>query len=93
MRQIRGLVAVVVLLGGLIVVGTGVVVITIAHRMSVAAAPAADTVLQEPAGTRIAAASEAGGRLALVLQGGGPDRVVVVDLASGKRVGRVALAP
>lgn len=88
----RGLVFLVVMLGGLIVLGTGVVIVTVIHRLGAAPAPAADVVLQEPAGTRIAAASEAQGRVTAVLQGGGPDRIVVIDLASGKRLGRVALA-
>ncbi len=44
---------------------------------------AALTVLDEPAGTRVAAVVAAGPRLALSLQGGGPDRVVLLDPASG----------
>lgn len=69
------------------VVGLGVV---ISQRMSTpklaAAAP-----LDEPAGTRIAQLSAAGDRVALLLQGGGPDRVVVLDLRSGLVTARAGL--
>ena len=88
----RGLVALVIGMGVLIVLGTAVVIGTIVRRLSAPPAPAAEVVLQEPTGTHIAAASEAGNRLTAVLQGGGPDRVVVIDLASGRRLARVSLA-
>ncbi len=90
--SMRGLVALVVGLGILILAGFAVIVVTVVHRMNGAStAPLADVVLAEPAGTHIASASLAGGRVVAVLQGGGADRIVVVDLASGRRVGRVVL--
>ncbi len=90
----RGLlVAVVAGMGLLILAGVTTIGLTIAHRM-VAVPPAApDVVLDEPAGTRIVEVSALSDRLALRLQGGGPDRVVVVDLRNGKVIGRAALAP
>jgi hypothetical protein len=61
---------------------------------ALAAAPTTlvQTVLDEPAGTRITGAAASVDRLALQLQGGGPDRVVVVDTRAGRVVARVALA-
>ena len=49
-------------------------------------------VLDEPAGTQIVPIAALSDRLALQLQGGGPDRVVVLDMRSGREVGRAALA-
>ena len=48
--------------------------------------------LDEPAGTRIAGTSAAADRIALRLEGGGPDRVVLVDMKTGRVLGHVALA-
>ncbi|HEX4261886.1 MAG TPA: hypothetical protein VHY76_12385 [Acetobacteraceae bacterium] len=62
-------------------------------RMPVSAGqPAAAIRLDEPTGTRIAAASASGDRLVLTLRGGGPDRVVVLDTANGRIGLRVALS-
>ena len=93
----RGLKAAVVGMGVLIVAGTVVLLFVLAQRMSPAAGPIASAafpgaVLDEPAGTRIAAVSAAPDRLAVQLQGGGPDRVVVVDTRTGRVLGRVGLA-
>ena len=84
----RGLVALVVAMGVMIVAGVLVIGVTIAHRMG-AAATGADLALDEPAGTRMVAVGSDGGRLAVLLSGGGPDRVVLV--AGGHVVGRVSL--
>jgi hypothetical protein len=48
-------------------------------------------VLDEPAGTRIAEMVAVRDRLAIRLQGGGPDRVVLIDLATGAVAGRISL--
>ncbi|MGI4798147.1 MAG: hypothetical protein ACRYG8_29705 [Janthinobacterium lividum] len=48
--------------------------------------------LDEPAGTHIAGVSLAGERLAVQLAGGGPDRVAIVDMRTGRVVARAALA-
>lgn len=106
---LRALKVAVVVMGVLIIGGTGLLGVLIAGRMSGAAhAPASgargtqpiaaaglapDTVLDEPAGTRVAGTSLHGGQMAVALQGGGPDRVVVVDLRSGRVVARVGLRP
>ncbi len=90
MRRI--LVIAVVVMGVLIAAGTATIGLTIAHRMLAVQPPARDAVLDEPVGTRIVAVTALGDRLALRLEGGGPDRVVVVDPRTGAVVGRAVLA-
>ncbi len=90
----RALKAAVIVMGVLILAGVATIVVTIVNRMSgpgVAEGPAALALLDEPAGTRIAGMSLATDRVAVQLQGGGPDRVVVVDTRAGHVVARVAL--
>ena len=88
----RALKVLVVVMGVLIVAGVVVLFTLLAQRMSSAAGPIASAVLDEPVGTHIAGASAAPDRLVLQLQGGGPDRVVVVDTKTGRVLGRVGLA-
>ncbi len=77
----------------LIVAGVTVIVVTLIHRMTRPPETAlVGATLDEPVGTRIAGVSTSSDRLAVELQGGGPDRVVVVDLRSGRVVARAALA-
>jgi hypothetical protein len=93
MPSLKVLKFVTVLLGVLIVLGTTVVGVTIVKRMSAPAAPGQiAAMLDEPAGTRIAAIAATQDRLALHLQGGGPDRVVLLDPRTGARTGTIALA-
>ena len=94
-------------MGVLIVGGTALLGVLIVRRMSGVHPPAASVaapafsagagasgaVLDEPPGTRIAGAALAGDRIALTLQGGGPDRVTVLDLRSLQVVARVGLRP
>lgn len=86
----RALLASVIVMGVLIVAGVAVLGITIVRRMGSAAA-SGPLMLDEPAGTRIVSASAAGDRVAVLLQGGGPDRVVLLDAHSGRAVGQVVL--
>lgn len=82
-------------MGVLIVVATTVLVVLIAHRLGGASHSVSATVaveLNEPAGTRIAGIAAVGDRLAVQLQGGGPDRVVLVDPRNGAVMGRIGLA-
>jgi hypothetical protein len=89
----RALQAAVVFMGVLIIAGVATIAVVIVQRMSGAGqGAAAQAVLDEPAGTRIAGISAASDRLALQLQGGGPDRVVVLDERSGKVLARASLA-
>jgi hypothetical protein len=50
------------------------------------------TVLDEPTGTRITGIAALHERLAVQLQGGGADRVVLLDPGTGAVIGRVSLA-
>ena len=84
--------AAVVVMGVLIIAGVTVIIAVLAQRVMAAPPAAVRATLDEPAGTRIAGASAASDRLALRLQGGGPDRVVVVDLRTGRVVARAGLA-
>ena len=93
MPSLKVLKFITVLLGLLIVLGTTVVGVTIVKRMSEPVAPGQiAATLDEPAGTRIAAIAATQDRLALHLQGGGPDRVVLLDPRTGARTGSIALA-
>jgi hypothetical protein len=80
-------------MGVLIVVATAVLVVLIARRIGGGAGPPASiaVLLDEPPGTRIATIASAGDRLAVQLQGGGPDRVLLVDPRSGTVAGRITL--
>ncbi len=88
----RGLIALTVVMGVILVAGTGLLGILIFHRLSVPSAPVPDLYLDEPLGTRIAGLTSIGDRLALHLTGGGRDRILVVDLAHGRVVGHIGLA-
>ena len=87
--------ALVIGMGVLIVVATTVLIVLIVHRLAgppvMAPATAGPVLLDEPAGTRIVTIAPAGDRLAVQLQGGGPDRVLLVDPKSGAVTGRIAL--
>ncbi len=88
----RALMILVVAMGVLIVAGVAGLVGVVASRM-VARRPEAPAalVLDEPAGTRIAGVAAVADGLALRLQGGGVDRVVVMD-PHLRVVGRIGLA-
>jgi hypothetical protein len=82
-------------MGVLILLGTTVILVTIVKRtMTGPGAPekAFAVVLDEPAGTNIVGIASARDRLAVQLHGGGTDRVVLIDPATGAVVGRVGLA-
>lgn len=87
--------AAVIGMGVLIVAGVAVLAVLLVQRMSSVSPPIASAgpaTLDEPAGTHIVSASVSADRVAMVLGGGGPDRVVILDLRSGRVVGRVGLA-
>jgi len=88
----RALKAATIGMGLLIVLGTTVLIITIIKRSSAPGVPVdIAAVLDEPAGTRIAGIAAVGDRLAIQLQGGGVDRVVLVDPHTGAAAGRISL--
>ncbi len=87
--------ALVVVMGVLIIAGVAVIVATIvsrATRPGAAITAGAAVSLDEPDGTHVGETALENGALALTLVGGGPDRVVVVDLASGRVVRRVSVS-
>jgi hypothetical protein len=88
----RALVVATVVMGVMIVVGTATLVFLVAQRLSTQAATSSPMVLEEPLGTRIAGVAASSDRLALSLQGGGPDRLVLIDPRSLRVVGRVAVS-
>ncbi len=88
----QALKALVIGMGVLIVAGIAVIGVTLVSRMSPQGGPIASLLLEEPAGTHIAAATLAPDRMAVTLQGGGPDRVVLVDTKAGRVLGHVGLA-
>ena len=82
-----------VVMGVMILIGTTVVVVTIIKRTAGgSAAIHVAVVLDEPTGTRIGGIAALSDRLAVLLQGGGPDRVVLIDAHTGNQAGSVALA-
>jgi hypothetical protein len=89
----RGLQAAVIFMGVVIVAMVATIVVTLAHRMSAPAPAAVASVvlLDQPAGTRIQGISAVGDRLAVLLQGGGPDRIIFFDPAGGQMAGTIAL--
>jgi hypothetical protein len=88
----QALKALTIVMGVLIVGGTAVLGVVLARRMGGGSAAPVSVLLDEPTGTRIAGIAGAGDRLAVRLEGGGPDRVVLIDPHSGAATGRVGLA-
>ena len=91
----RFLKVLVIVMGVVIVVATTVLIVLIARRIGGGPATgpvvATSVLLEEPAGTRIATIAAVGDRLAVQLQGGGVDRILLLDPHSGAVVGRVGL--
>ena len=90
----RGLKIAVTVMSLLIVLGVLVIAVTIVRRVAGPRpeAMAQSVLLDEPAGTRIATITALPDRLAVLLQGGGTDRVLLLDAHTGQVLGRVALA-
>lgn len=88
----KALKVLVVLMGVLILAGTAVLIAVIARRALSPTTPGPVALtLDEPAGTRIVGLAAMQDRLAVQLQGGGPDRVLLVDPRSGTVAGRITL--
>jgi hypothetical protein len=88
----RGLLALVIILGALIMIGVGALI----GGAFVGAGRRADTsvpyLTSVPApGSRIESAEIQGNRILMRLTGGAGDELVVVDVASGRVVGRIRL--
>jgi hypothetical protein len=91
-----GLKTLVIVLGVVILAMMATLVVGLAYKMRATepaeTAPAATyLVLNEPAGTRIVAISPAGDLLAILLQGGGQDRVFLIDPVHARMVRRIQL--
>jgi hypothetical protein len=103
-KGLRALKFAVAAMGVMIVLGTAALVMVIVQResrpaasalpssASASAIAAVASVLDEPAGTHIVATTPVGNGLAVSLEGGGPDRVVVVDLRTGRTIARISLS-
>ncbi len=93
----RALVALVVGLGILIFAGLIVVAVTVASRISDGDSPGFGQIaLPLPEGCSIAEATAGEGRLLLRLEGlaeRGCDQVIILDLESGRELGRIAARP
>ena len=82
----------VVVMGVMIVAGVIGLGMVMTRRLSAVPPSLGNVTQDEPAGTRIAGAETAGEHIVLRLEGGGPDRVAVVELRNGRVVGRIGLA-
>lgn len=83
-------------MGVLILLGTTIILVTIVKRSMTGPAGVPEkpfaAMLDEPAGTSIAGVAAVRDRLAVQLRGGGTDRVLLIDPATGMVVGRVGLS-
>jgi hypothetical protein len=88
----RFLKAVTVMMAVLIIVGTTVLLVVVVRRLTAPAIQSPFAVLlDEPAGTRIAGIATVGDRLAVHLEGGGADRVVLLDARTGAVTGQIGV--
>jgi hypothetical protein len=88
-----GLKALVIGLGVIIIAMVLTIMVTLAHRMRaphIAADTITEAVLNEPPGTHMVSLAPAGDHLAVLLQGGGPDRLLLLA-PDGHITGRVML--
>ena len=88
----RALKVLVVVMGVMIVAGVATLGVVLSRRLTTAPAGLGTVMLDEPAGTHIAGAVPGGDIIVVHLQGGGPDRVAVVETRTGRVVGRIGLA-
>ncbi|MCL2428360.1 MAG: cadherin repeat domain-containing protein [Alphaproteobacteria bacterium] len=84
-----------IVMGVMLVVGVAVLAAVIAQRLSARSSPQApvSVTLNEPPGTRIMGIAATQDRIVLELQGGGPDRVLLLDPHTGAQIGAIALRP
>lgn len=105
----KALLALVIFMGVLIIAGTTGLIAVVIHRLAhpqphpiaigaaaVPMPPMSDrpVLAHEPVGTRITAlARQSDTVLSIALTGGGPDRILVWDLARGTRLSEIDLVP
>lgn len=81
----------VIVMGVMIVGGVATLGVLLFQRAAGPVAAVGEVVLDEAEGTRIAGSTAVGEKVVLQLQGGGPDRVVVVDVRTGRVSARITL--
>jgi hypothetical protein len=100
MGKTRPLMIAVIAMGVLVILGTTVVIVKVVKDMmgggnSEAAVSQSVTLtthmLSQPAGSHIVTIAGAGDRLSVLVNGGGPDRILFVDPASGAVTGQLML--
>jgi hypothetical protein len=93
MDRTRPLLIAVIAMGVLIVLVTTVVVVKLVK--DVVTAPASvtmtTTMLRQPAGSHIVTIAAVDGRLSVLVNGGGPDRILFVDPGTGKVAAQMML--
>ena len=88
----RGLLALVIILGALIMIGVGALIAGFMLGAGRRAATVESYVTAVPApGARIESAEIQGNRILMRLTGGGGDELVVLDVNSGRLLGRIRL--
>ena len=86
--------AIVVILGLMIVLGTGTLVYLLAKGVGSSPGIAASTNIPLPKNAAVAGMVGLGDRLALhVKEPGAPDRIMIVDPARGRLIGTITLEP
>jgi hypothetical protein len=78
-------------MSALIVVGLVVIAVTVVRRLSAPAPGIVDVLLPEPAGTKIVSVTPLPDRVAVLLQGGGPDRIRLLNPRTLQSEGEVRL--
>jgi hypothetical protein len=87
----RGLKIAVAVMSALILAGLVVVGVTVVRRLSTPAPGVVDVLLPEPAGTKIVGITTLPDRVAVLLQGGGPDRIRLLNPRTLQSEGEVRL--
>jgi hypothetical protein len=93
MEKARPLLIVVIAMGVLILLVTTVVVVKLVKDM-VTAPPSVTlttTMLRQPAGSHIVTITTVDGRLGVLINGGGPDRILFVEPNTGRVAGQLML--
>ncbi len=99
MGKTRPLMIAVIAMGVLVILGTTVVIVKVVKDMMGGNSEAAVSqtvtltthMLSQPAGSHIVTIAGAGDRLSVLVNGGGPDRILFVDPASGAVTGQLML--
>jgi hypothetical protein len=105
MEKTRPLLIAVIVMGVLVVLGTSVVIVKVvkdiiggsSHATADSAGVSPDTImlttnmLSQPLGSHIVTITGLGERLGVLINGGGPDRILFVDPATGHVTGQLML--